>query len=448
MKPTKETLDALEKSVSYSSLNINKITQIRDWVIDLNAKLHSKLTLIKLSESNYWYYDTSKSIILNKNQSFFSIQGIQGTVNKSSVNQPIIVQNEVGYLGIITKIFNGCLYFLMQAKIEPGNINKIQISPTIQATKSNFTQKHGGKKPLFLEYFQNVDDYEVLYDGEQSEQCSRFYKKYNRNVIIKIEKDFSIGPRFCWMTVSEVNYLMVNFANLVNMDTRTVLSCLPQSQNMSFENEDSSKAMLYYNYLKESQNRSAIHQNLCPLSSLSNWLVSDSEIRCRTKFPFLIKFFDIEIEDREVSKWTQPLVVADGMALFGTFVRYGKDDLEILIKIKEEIGCENGSLYGPLVQKESTDKIDESILIQKCFKKQLDTNEGVLVDTILSEEGGRFYQEQNRNVIIFANSNAIKTVLPSGYFWVKKSILSELIRYYKVVNIQLRNLYSLLKEKI
>ena len=34
----------------------------------------------------------------------------------------------------------------MQAKIEPGNINKIQLSPTIQATKSNFTQKHGGRK--------------------------------------------------------------------------------------------------------------------------------------------------------------------------------------------------------------------------------------------------------------------------------------------------------------
>ena len=50
--------------------------------------------------------------------------------------------------GIICKKINGKLNLLMQAKIEPGNVNCVQISPTIQATKSNFTQVHGGKLPL------------------------------------------------------------------------------------------------------------------------------------------------------------------------------------------------------------------------------------------------------------------------------------------------------------
>ena len=55
----------------------------------------------------------------------------------------------------------------MQAKIEPGNINKIQLSPTIQATKSNFTQKHGGRKPNYLEYFLNAVDHEIIVDQIQ-----------------------------------------------------------------------------------------------------------------------------------------------------------------------------------------------------------------------------------------------------------------------------------------
>ena len=50
-------------------------------------------------------------------------------------------------------MIDGRLYFLMQAKVEPGNVNKYQISPTIQATKSNFTRAHGGKTPLFFDYF-------------------------------------------------------------------------------------------------------------------------------------------------------------------------------------------------------------------------------------------------------------------------------------------------------
>ena len=43
--------------------------------------------------------------------------------------------------------------YLLQAKAEPGNINKIQISPTVQATKSNYTRVHGGKEIPYLRYF-------------------------------------------------------------------------------------------------------------------------------------------------------------------------------------------------------------------------------------------------------------------------------------------------------
>ena len=68
---------------------------------------------------------------------------------KKNWDQPIIVQKEIGILGILKKNNK----YLLQAKFEPGNINKIQISPTVQATKSNYTQVHGGKKVPFLNYF-------------------------------------------------------------------------------------------------------------------------------------------------------------------------------------------------------------------------------------------------------------------------------------------------------
>ena len=60
-----------------------------------------------------------------------------------------MVQNENGILGIIRKKFNKEYRYLLQAKLEPGNINKLQLSPTVQATESNYKRVHGGKKQKF-----------------------------------------------------------------------------------------------------------------------------------------------------------------------------------------------------------------------------------------------------------------------------------------------------------
>ena len=114
----------------------------------------------------------------------------------------------------------------MQAKIEPGNINKVQISPTIQATKSNFFQKHGGSQPAFLEYFLNAKQTNILVDQIQSEQSSRFYMKRNRNIILYVTDYIVESSTHKWMTLGQIKDLM-RYDNLVNMDTRTVLSCIP-----------------------------------------------------------------------------------------------------------------------------------------------------------------------------------------------------------------------------
>ena len=54
---------------------------------------------------------------------------------KISWDQPIIDQPEIGFLGILCKEIKGSLHFLLQAKIEPGNKNFVQLSPTLQATR-------------------------------------------------------------------------------------------------------------------------------------------------------------------------------------------------------------------------------------------------------------------------------------------------------------------------
>ena len=158
----------------------------------------------------FGFITKKKGVITNKNNSFFHIIGLKETYEwngkKQIIEQPIIIQNEIGYLGIICKEFDGVMHYLMQAKIEPGNINKIQISPTIQATKSNFTQMHGGKRPAYIDYFMNADKYDIIVDQIQSEQSSRFYKKRNRNIIIKVDEDIEVLPSHRWMTMEQIKF--------------------------------------------------------------------------------------------------------------------------------------------------------------------------------------------------------------------------------------------------
>ena len=99
-----------------------------------------------------WKLDSKK--ISHKSGKFFSICGVKIETNWGGVwSQPIIHQPEIGILGIISKKLIIKYIFLLQAKIEPGNINKVQLSPTLQATKSNYTKVHGGKSPNYLNYF-------------------------------------------------------------------------------------------------------------------------------------------------------------------------------------------------------------------------------------------------------------------------------------------------------
>lgn len=444
---------------------INSNREILDWINKRNAELNVQIKQCNLSESSFWFYDNKNGIIRNKNNSFFYITGLKESIfyddNIFTIEQPVIVQNEIGYLGIICKEFNGVMHFFMQAKIEPGNINKVQLSPTIQATKSNFTQKHGGNKPAYIDYFVEADKHKIIVDQIQSEQSSRFYKKRNRNIIIYVEDDIEVLPSHKWMTLGQIKSLMA-IDNLVNMDTRTVLSCIPffnielsidekevlkdlfydKSLFYSIFNNDDIELPEIYNKINNYKMFSDVKSEFVKLTDLQNWIVSDKDVKYIQPYPYKVIFCSITIEGREVREWTQPLFAAEGKALFGLFIRERNGKKEFLVKLKHEIGCFDIVELAPTVQLEAI-HLEAFDSIEKLFCEKLKNNKDVLFDHYLSEEGGRFYHEENRNVLIGLESEEID-YLPEEYMWLDFKTLNYLVQFNNVLNIQLRNLLSLL----
>ena len=419
-----------------------------NWITSRNSTIHVSISKIPLDRCAPWHYSEPTGTIRTPTGSFFEISGLR---RSDGVSQPIILQNEIGYLGIICKRFNGEMHYLMQAKIEPGNINKIQLSPTIQATKSNFTQKHGGAKPAYLDYFINASKYHIIADQIQSEQSSRFLGKRNRNIIIEVDEDIEVLPSHMWMTLGQIKALMRE-DNLVNMDTRTVLSCLPIEK---YTSEISDITLLnsirgggdylpeIYQYINNFKMFEERKRELVPLFSLENWEMRDGEFVCKEPYSFKVVFCDIEIEGREVRHWCQPLFEAAGIATFGLMTRIHNGVKEFLVRATPEIGCFDGIELGPTVQREYIHKGDLTD-VDRLFDEKLKNKDGIIFDTLLSEEGGRFYHEQNRNIVMEIEDNEIDR-LPPGYFWSDYKTLNMLVQVNNCLNIQLRNLLSVLE---
>ncbi len=460
------TLLSIARSWGVEESPVNSTEELLAWVRERNETVAVEIHKTAMQPDGFWFYDREEGRIHNKNRSFFSIAGFRQELPDGTVlEQPILLQEEIGYLGILCKEIHGIMHFLMQAKIEPGNVNKIQISPTIQATKSNFTQRHGGARPAYLKYFLNASRYEIVVDQIQSEQSSRFYRKRNRNILIRVEEEIPLLSSHRWMTLGQLKCLMRE-DNLVNMDTRTVLSCIPFSElrlpepellelargfrdetlfRSVFIGDGENKLPEVYRYINDLKMFFQGTPEFPALHELRDWEWREGNLVCKKPWPFKVTFCDISIDGREVKHWTQPLFEAEGIATFGLICCEEGGVLKFVVRAMPEAGCFDTVELGPTIQREAVPIIrQQEKEMDRLFDLRFSSREGVFFDRLLSEEGGRFYHEQNRNVLLRIAKEDLPP-LPDGYFLLDYKMLNELVQINNTLNIQLRNLLSLLE---
>ena len=445
----------------------NTTSQIADWIQIRNAAIKVKVNKISFSQLDKWSFDKVKGILRHDSGNFFSIVGIHVKTNWGKVKeweQPIINQPEIGYLGFVTKVFNGILYFLCQAKIEPGNVNNVQLSPTLQATKSNYSQVHKGKKPLYLEYFQNAKPKQVILDQLQSEQGARFLKKRNRNIIIIVEEEIPVYEDFIWLTLGQIKKL-IKFDNLVNMDTRTVISGIPFGNiekielseilrnnilSSSFENKMLLSAIEkntgihsfdeILNWLTSLKCKYELEIHGISLFEINDWIIKENQIQHRNEQYFKVIAAEVEIENREVQKWTQPLIEPLQEGLIAFITKNINGVYHFLVQAKLECGNFDIIEMAPTVQ-----------CITGSYKNSKDLPyldyllnakpEQIRFSTLQSEEGGRFYKEQNRNMLIKVGDD-FPIEVPENYIWITLNQLNMFLKFNNYLNIQARSLIS------
>ena len=414
-------------------------TNLLRWINKQKIKQNIKVKITKISKLDKWKYDGFK--LSHVSRKFFKIIGIRIKTNffKKGWDQPIIQQKEIGILGIIKNIKEN--KYLLQAKLEPGNINKLQLSPTVQATKSNYSVVHGGKRVLFLNFFLGKQ----IFKSIQSEQAFRYYNKHNANIILKTNKKIKYSNQFKWFKKKEI-YWLLKKKNLINMDTLSVFSSFVKKRHMDMpinSFKDIKKWLLH------NDKKYFLTTKIIALSALKDWKVLKSKIFHKNNNFFSIIGLNISSNSREVKKWFQPIIKGKKMSLAGFLMKDFQNTRHYLCRYilkpgsnKSTISCTVNTSDIRNYKKLNTLSEFQKKIIKKYF---LNNKSNFIYNNILSEEGGRFYHSQiNYKAICLNQKKIIKK--PNSYIWISQNQMIELISKRKI-DIEARLLFGIINIK-
>lgn len=456
----------LAESVLARDSTLTPLATFHDWFAGVAERVYTEATRIPLDDIEGWHTDPVTGNIGHRSGKFFTVEGLEVRAPGEALprwSQPIIHQPEVGILGILLKEFDGVLHCLMQAKGEPGNCNGLQLSPTVQATRSNYARVHQGRSVPYIEYFREAARHRPVTDVRQSEQGSWFYRKRNRNMVVEVTDEVELLDGFCWLTLGQLHQLLAT-DNLVNMDARTVLACLPFTGEdvpavlgtgaggfaASLARSCGARSGAVHppddilRWITEVRSASEVTVHRTPLHDVERWKRGEDSLSHESGRFFSVIGVHVQAGGREVKSWAQPMIEPHGTGIAALLVKQVDGVLHALMHSLSEPGFVDATELAPTVQ---CTPDDFPALPSEARPLFLDQVLGapparVRFDTTLSEEGGRFYHAQNRYLIVEAEDG--ETFDHPDYRWTAVHQLTGLLRHSHYLNIQARSLLACL----
>ncbi|MCD0452122.1 NDP-hexose 2,3-dehydratase family protein [Actinocorallia sp. API 0066] len=415
--------------------------EIADWLEARAAARRFSVERIPFADLDGWHFEEDTGDIVHRTGRFFSVEGLRVTTDSGPFRQweqPIIRQPEVGILGIVVKEIDGVLHLLLQAKMEPGNRNLLQLSPTVQATRSNYTKAHRGADVRYLEYFVDRSRSRVLADVLQSEHGSWFLRKSNRNMIVEVSGDVPLHPDFCWLTLGQVGELLRR-DNVVNMDTRTVLACAPHSSPSGLALHSDVELLSWFT---AERSRHDVRVDRVPLKRIRGWRRGERSIDHEEGRYFSVVAVAVEAESREVTGWTQPLFEPTGTGVTAFLTRTIGGVPHLLVHARVEAGFVEKVELGPTVQYTPSNWGHPAPPFLDLVTAADPSR--VRYEALHSEEGGRFLNAESRYLFVDADEADTPPEEPPGYLWATADQLTGLLSHNHYLNVQARTLLSCL----
>ena len=370
----KNSLNTLDSK--FISLN-----DLESFYFDLLNKSSLTVKQIGLSNLDNWKFNIDGTFGHSSGK-FFSIAAVEHR-NETSM---ILLQPEIGLLCNFMTIVDKTAYFLIQFKEEPGNINKIQMSPTIQATKSNYSKVHGGNLPNYWEEFIENEPTSSLLSFDLPEQGTRYWQKFNNNKIV-LTPLLKEKNNYKWLTLGQI-LKFKKFSNSVNSCLRSSLSLVYDFYLNDVDKKNTSSVVSHLCNLKKHNNKSSLSKDVKKFYQED----SDSLKFDNPNDRFEIVGVEVFSKSREILKWTQPLIKELSGQQYFLLSFYKNKERYFIWSVDREAGFEFGFNLGPSLKNISYENSfhDKIILFKEMNIKE---------KFIMSEEGGRFLNFEVEHIL-------------------------------------------------
>lgn len=443
---------------------------VKDWIEARRAAVKIECRPVPWTALQQWRHVEGR--LVHRTGRFFSVAGLrrEATAWSPRFEQPIIDQPEIGILGWLIRRHRAGAQIMLQAKPEPGNVGGVQVGPSVQATESNYGRVHGGQPTPHIDLFLHPPPERLRADALQSEQGTRFLGKFNRNVTVDVT-DLAAEPEsedWSWFPVRD---LLASLADdyLVNTDARSTLFCsdwdalaapdapfarwrgrggfgealLESDESRALGSEGSRREVR--RRLEWLRNEARFTAGLIPIDQLKGWKCGLVGIVDDAESDFEIQGFEIEIPNREVTSWDQPLAHAIHSDVFTILCQRRGGVLRFALRASVEIGFREYAQLGPTIQQLGPQ--DEcSHPAGRCFDaawRDLAEAAAERSSCWQSDEGGRFHQSIARYAVAELGEDCEPPPDPSCV-WVTLRELRGLARENGILTNEARSAASLL----
>jgi oxidase EvaA len=321
-----------------------------------------------------------------------------------------------------------------------------------------------------VEWFLDADRALTVFDQLQSEEGTRYHGKYNQNVVRLVNggADTEIPDNFRWYDLDALRHFC-DTNNVLNTDSRSVLSCMdwgllageiqPFSDHApgtwgdmlrrsyeAVEQGCESKTEDLFAWLARLRVRCALRYEVLPIPELRNWVIERDRICEREReYGFMARQFRVTALRREVGGWDQPLIDSDGIGRIVLVTQERAGLVHFLVKASFEIGFLEGvqlsasMMTAPGALPDSGDPVATELL------RRIDSADGAitLASCRQSEEGGRFYRDENDYAIVRLDT---EVSLPESdfYRWLTLGQIRKMIEVPGAFSMELRGVLVLL----
>ena len=403
------------------------LPQFEKFLLETIERSNFELTKINIADQNEW--NLENGILSHKTGGFFHIAGLKDKISKEE--HLVLYQPQNPITGLALCKANGTVYVLLQARTEPGAV--CQYGPTIQATPANYLQLHGGKKNPYLEMFSGYQpNSNLISNSMQLDLGKRYYQKTKMHDYVEVSTFLLTEENMIWVPL-KVIFESINNNNFLNADLRSLLSVFDwdffiyNGDNFFYSNNNykNDYSFLFKNIQKTKE------WQLVSLNELKGWEVKGEGIVDLFGSGVSANMYNVSCTNREVKKWSQPLMCASNQGLVILLIRKVNDEYQVLISIQSEFGISYEQVILPsFIIYPGENKLDNPLSFD---------NGEIISEFIQSDEGGRFYQHESVYKVVLIDEE-IK--IESNQYWISANVLKNLLKSSNKASIQLRCIAS------